>query len=399
MMGEASVVVEVGREDEFAEWEELTLPPFSFRFDSIFPADNPSTIVMTRDGLVLQVVLKKKKEKEKKNEKVMTMGDEEDRNVTRIEVGVSASSALVGTEKKGLKGRLIVAFERDDRLTSYVMPPFVARELHISRTDEADKSHAGRAGMLYRDLIPSRMGGRFIASQIDIPTAGKVNDYVHYHNVLFQCIYVYRGSVKVVYEDNGEPFWMNQGDCVLQPPKIRHRVLENTAGMKVIEVSGPAEHMTFKEHTITLPTASIHRDRIFKDQKFVFHNAAMKDWSSSATAVLPDAVFEHKNTGIDQATNGLASVLSLRLSSSSSSSSGLRVNMICPGLFSNGAIDLILAYVLEGRMDVNDSPMKEGDCFSLSCVNHSSRLEVSRLSDDVKLLYVIVWRRDSTSHL
>ena len=58
----------------------------------------------------------------------------------------------------------------------------------------------GRAGMLYRDLIPGRLGGRVIASQIRIPEGGPVADYVHYHRVGFQMIYCRRGWVRVAYE-------------------------------------------------------------------------------------------------------------------------------------------------------------------------------------------------------
>ena len=64
----------------------------------------------------------------------------------------------------------------------------------------------GRAGMLYRDLIPGRLGGRYIASHITIPEGGPVADWVHYHHVALQMIYVRRGWVRVVYEDQGEPF-------------------------------------------------------------------------------------------------------------------------------------------------------------------------------------------------
>jgi hypothetical protein len=46
----------------------------------------------------------------------------------------------------------------------------------------------GRAGMLYRDLLPSRQGGRFIASHIRIPDARHVPDEVTYHNIHFQLI-------------------------------------------------------------------------------------------------------------------------------------------------------------------------------------------------------------------
>jgi hypothetical protein len=46
----------------------------------------------------------------------------------------------------------------------------------------------GRAGMHYRDLIPTRLGGSIIASHIRIPDGGPVPDMVHYHRVGFQLI-------------------------------------------------------------------------------------------------------------------------------------------------------------------------------------------------------------------
>src|SRR6185436_13024852 len=106
----------------------------------------------------------------------------------------------------------------------------------------------GRAGMRYRDLIPGRQGGRFIASHIAIPEGGPVADYVHHHFVRVQLIYCHRGWVRVVYEDQGAPFMLEAGDCVLQPPGIRHRVLESSVGLEVIEIGSPAVHETFADH-------------------------------------------------------------------------------------------------------------------------------------------------------
>lgn len=127
----------------------------------------------------------------------------------------------------------------------------------------------GRAGMEYRDLIPGRLGGKVIASQIRLTKGGEVPDYVHYHKVEFQMIYCKRGRIKVVYEDQGPPFWLETGDCVLQPPEIRHRVLYADAGAEVIEVSMPAEHETWVEHEIDLPTTELKPDRDFSGQRFV----------------------------------------------------------------------------------------------------------------------------------
>ena len=165
----------------------------------------------------------------------------------------------------------------------------------------------GRAGMRYRDLIPSRLGGVFIASHIHIPNGGPVPDYVHYHRIKFQMIYCKSGWVRVVYEDQGEPFVMHAGDCVLQPPEIRHRVLESSDNLEVIEIGAPAEHETFAEHQITLPNAQLKPDRDFSGQRFVRHVAEQSPW-------LPwrYSGFEARNTGIDTATSGYASAMTVR---------------------------------------------------------------------------------------
>ncbi len=165
----------------------------------------------------------------------------------------------------------------------------------------------GRAGMEYRDLIPGRMGGKVIASHIRLQQGGEVPDYVHYHKISFQMIYCKRGRIRVVYEDQGEPFWLETGDCVLQPPEIRHRVLECTAGAEVVEVSMPAEHETWVEHEITLPTNEINADRKYDGQRFVRHIAADAVWTPSDVSG-----FEERNTGIQKATNGVRDVRVLR---------------------------------------------------------------------------------------
>ena len=84
-------------------------------------------------------------------------------------------------------------------------------------------------------------------------------------------IYCVRGRIQVVYEDQGPPFWLETSDCILQPPGIRHRVLYSEAGAEVIEVSSPAEHETWIEHELTLPTATINKERDFLGSRFVRH--------------------------------------------------------------------------------------------------------------------------------
>lgn len=165
----------------------------------------------------------------------------------------------------------------------------------------------GRAGMQYRDLIPSRLGGEVIASHIRIPVGGEVPDYVHYHEVAFQIIYCKAGWVKVVYEDQGEPFVMSAGDCVLQPPTIRHRVLECSDGMEVVEIGSPAEHRTLVDHEMELPNGVLDRGKTYEGQSFVRHQVEQAIWKPWGPAGL-----KARDLGMSAATGGSVDVQVVR---------------------------------------------------------------------------------------
>ena len=123
---------------------------------------------------------------------------------------------------------------------------------------------------------------------------------MHFHKVRFQMIFCYKGWVRLVYEDQGEPFVMKAGDCVLQPPEIRHRVLEASDGLEVVEIGCPADHPTHVDHILPLPTDYLRPERDFNGQAFVFHQAAKADW---VPWTAPG--FEARDLGIAAATDGL----------------------------------------------------------------------------------------------
>lgn len=187
-----------------------------------------------------------------------------------------------------------------------VIPPLVP-ELVVSRAGDGAAWGDGRAGMQYRDLIPGRQGGRFIASHIRIPDAGPVPDYVHFHDIRLQLIFCRRGWVRLVYEDQGPPFVLHEGDCVLQPPRIRHRVLDCSAGMEVVELGCPADHETHADATLVLPTDRVDADRDFGGQRFARHVAAEATWTPWRFGG-----FEQRDVGIAAATDGLAGVRVVR---------------------------------------------------------------------------------------
>ncbi len=255
-----------------------------FRLDVIMPADDPAMALLSGYGLRIR----------------LDRGATGDPGVLRLACDeLDARDLQLLTAPNGTRVQLVDA---NPALVIPESPPL----FELTR-DDGDIGGVGRAGMRYRDLLPKRQGGRFIASHILIPAAGPVPDYVHHHRVRFQMIYCAAGWVRVVYEDQGPPFVLQAGDCVLQPPGIRHRVLESSAGLEVVEIGCPAEHETTAEHVITLPTADLRPDRIFDGQRFVRHTAA-----GAVSEPWRLAGYVCRDTGIGAATEGLAGVRVVR---------------------------------------------------------------------------------------
>jgi quercetin dioxygenase-like cupin family protein len=232
----------------------------------------------------------------------------------------------------------------------------------------------GRAGMLYRDLIPGRLGGRYIASHITIPEGGPVADWVHYHRVALQIIYVRRGWVRVVYEDQGEPFVMCEGDLVLQPALIRHRVLESSPGLEVVEISAPALHETFADHELDLPNG-LQPGRSFGAQRFLRHVAADTPWTAFNGG-------EARETGIAASTSGLAEVRTIRPKKAGAMH------------FGSHECELVFGFVLDGKALLGDSEIGAADAF---VIPPDQPLTLTGASDDFRLLHVTTARLDAAA--
>src|SRR5215211_665415 len=200
-----------------------------FRVDAIFPADAPCVAVLSGHGLTIRL---QPSEDSSATGRLRLLCDDP------LSLGDGAD---VLTAPNGTRIELIDA-------AAPMVVPTTTPSLVVATVAEHAHWGVGRAGMQYRDIIPGRQGGRFIGSHIRIPQGGPVPDYVHFHKVRFQMIYCHKGWVRLVYEDQGEPFVLEAGDCVLQPPEIRHRVLDSSDGLEVIELGCPAEHETLADH-------------------------------------------------------------------------------------------------------------------------------------------------------
>lgn len=291
------------------------LESLGFRLRSVFPADDPRELGLAGHGLA---VLLRRSERDGGGH-----------------LRLRGTAARTVTAPNGAS----IDFASD------APPPPeapVAAAFAVHRGDTATW-HTGRAGMLYRDLVPGRLDGHLIASHIRIARGGPVPDYVHFHRLAAQALFVLRGEVQVVYEDQGEPFWMRAGDGVLQPPTIRHRVLACSDGFEVLEVASPAEHLTCVDDELALPTARRFAMRTFGGQRFWLHRA-----DDAIARPAPEQGFAEVDCGIAAASDGAIGVRTLRAATASadavSTSDQLRV-----------------WFATNGTAVVNDQPLAAGD--------------------------------------
>ncbi|WP_458792508.1 cupin domain-containing protein [Yoonia sp. MH D7] len=258
----------------------------AMRMDMIYPADDPQVAVVSGHGLRVRLMAQM--------------------------VGAAGDLCICTDDPDFAQGQTALVSPGGTQIVVEPLnPPLVMPETDhafvVKRLADQAPWVIGRAGMHYRDLIPNRLGGSIIASHIRIPDGGPVPDMVHFHRVGFQLIYCYRGWVDVVYEDQGPPIRLTAGDCFIQPPEIRHRVLEASEGIEVIEIGVPAEHITEIDHVMQLPTPDLHPDREWQGQKFVFNEGAKAAWEPFRLAG-----FEARDTTIAANTKAVAGVQVVR---------------------------------------------------------------------------------------
>jgi quercetin dioxygenase-like cupin family protein len=312
---------------------EILTQKHGFRLEMIIPADSPSVAVVSRCGTTIRLE--------------QGEGGPTERSM-RLLCNYEMLGEFLDEELSASRIHTMLVEH-----PAPIVPPPIQPEFIITRGSKNCWT-TGRAGMQYRDLIPCRLGGAVVASHIRIPKGGETPDYVHYHRVIFQMIYCKAGWARLVYEDQGPPFIMNAGDCVLQPPEIRHRVLETSDAFEVIEIACPAVHETWRDHEIHLPTPRKRPDRQFSGQYFLHDKVKDAEWFADE-----DDDCEVWQTGIMDATEGLADVQVVR-------------NLSADRAYFHGDSynNIVLLYILSGNGEIRlgetgRQPFTEGDCCSL----------------------------------
>jgi len=322
------------------------------RLENIFPADDPSVASFSGHGLRLRI------------EKGAAVPPGHLRILTDDVAGFADGETEL-TAPNGTRVSIVPLTPKVEHVTA-------KHEFAVRRLADEAPWIIGRAGMHYRDLIPSRLGGFIIASHIRIPDGGPVPDMVHYHTVGFQLIFCYRGWVDVLYEDQGDMIRLHAGDCVTQPPGIRHRVVEASPNIEVIEIGVPAEHVTTIDHNFTLPNGVGDPAREWDGQTFVHH---VKDRATWQPFRVPG--FTARDTGITAGTKGVAGIQVAR-----------RADGNAPA-FTHDA-DIHFTFVMDGSMTLRadghgDRALQAGDGF---VVPPGMQVQYLTPSADIELLEV-----------
>lgn len=324
------------------------------KMDMIYPADDPSVAVFSGHGLRLRI----DKQASEAPGTLRILCDDPDG---------FADGQRVLTAPNGTR------VEIEERHPPLVMPKTV-HSFVVRRLKDQAPWIIGRAGMHYRDLVPDRLGGSIIASHIRIPDGGPVPDMVHFHRVGFQLIFCIHGWVDVVYEDQGEKMRLTAGDCFIQPPEIRHRVLEASDNVQVIEIGVPAEHVTEIDHEMTLPTPHLSPDREWQGQRFVYNKAEGAPWQSFR---LPG--FDARDTTIAENTKGVAGVQVVRPATAGADP-----------VWASHDTDIHFTFVMNGTVTLEGEgrdpyPLEEGDAF---VIPPAMKTRLSNASADLELLEV-----------
>ncbi len=254
-------------------------------------------------------------------------------------------------------------------------PPLVLSETQrsfaVRRLADQALWIVGRAGMHCRDLAPDRLGGSIIASHIRIPDGGPVPDMVHFRRVGLQLIFCIHGWVDVLYEDQGG-LLREAVDCIIQPPEIRHKVMEASGDLQVIEIGVPADHVTEIAHDMTLHTPQLRPERFWQGQRFVHNLAADATWQPFR---LPG--YQARDTTIAGSTGNVAGVQVVRRG-------------VGTPVWSRHDADILFAFVVEGHATLEGEArdafaLQAGDAF---VVPPEMRTRLSAASDDLEFLEV-----------
>ena len=158
-------------------------------------------------------------------------------------------------------------------------PPLVP-EFVLTRAADGPPPGRGRAGMIYRDLIPGRLGGRFIASHIYDPggRAGRRLGAFPQGPLPDDLLRARLGARWSTRTRARRSCWP-PGTASCSRRASATGCWRASPGLEVVEIGCPALHETLADHDMALPTGRTLPRRDFDGQVFLRHVAAETPWT------------------------------------------------------------------------------------------------------------------------
>ena len=125
-------------------------------------------------------------------------------------------------------------------------PKAPSQIFRVSHHSEDDFEIGLRTYAKYRDLGMAKATNGMVQAHVIRfvpPCRPEEVSKLHYHDVEFQMVYVLKGWVKTELEGQG-PHVMRPGSAWIQPPRIKHKVLDYSDDAEVLEIVLPADFET-----------------------------------------------------------------------------------------------------------------------------------------------------------
>ena len=161
--------------------------------------------------------------------------------------------------QKEKSSRLVDEAAFDAGRAEHVLGGWPRQVFHVSHLREEDFTNDGfRSYTLTRDLGFAEATGGMVQAHVNRrarPYNAADVSQPHFHNTKFQMVYVLKGWVKSEFEGQGV-MEMREGSCWIQPPLIKHNVLDYSDDLEILEVIIPARYDTVNVDVIPQPGKS-----------------------------------------------------------------------------------------------------------------------------------------------
>jgi len=125
-------------------------------------------------------------------------------------------------------------------------PKRATQIFRVSHHSEDDFETGLRTYAKYRDLGMAKATSGMVQAHVIRfipPCRPEEVSKLHFHDVEFQMVYVLKGWIKTEFDREGAMV-MQAGSCWIQPPRIKHKVLDYSDDCEVLEIILPADFKT-----------------------------------------------------------------------------------------------------------------------------------------------------------